>query len=370
MRRLHPPGGVERSHARVFTLATSIALVAALSACLASSEPAAHEFSGQTMGTTYRVLIDDPLTEAGATAVHEAVTASLAEVNRLMSTWDPDSEISRFNRSRETGPFEVSPHTLRVLAVSIDIAERSGGAFDPTVGPVVAAWGFGPEGPTPDRTGAAASGDGVAGRTDAPGFTRLAIDTLAMTLSKLDPQVEVDLSGVAKGYAVDWVAAALSGLGLSRFMIEIGGELRARGTKRDGQPWRAGIEAPVVGRREVYLTLDLLDRALATSGDYRNFREEGGQRVGHLIDPRTGRPVRWRSASVSVLHRTATVADAWATALSVLTPETGHALAEAEGLAALFLVHDDDGTRARATAAFRARAGGALAEGVGADESR
>jgi thiamine biosynthesis lipoprotein len=314
------------------------------------------DFGGPTMGTTYRVLIDETLSEDRVTAVRESVTASLDEVNRLMSTWDPESEISRFNRYRGPGPFRISPPTLDVLSIAIDVAERSGGAFDPTVAPLVEAWGFGPTGAASDRAPISEVEGRAPGRPDVPGFSRIAIDAEAMTLVKLDPDIELDLSGVAKGYAVDRIAEALAGLGLSRFMVEIGGELRATGTKRNGRSWRAGIEAPVVGRREVFHAFDLVDSGLATSGDYRNFREVEEGRIGHIIDPRSGRPVDWQGASVTVLHEEAAVADAWATALSVLGPVEGHALAEREGLAALFLVQKDDRVRARPTTAFRSRA--------------
>jgi thiamine biosynthesis lipoprotein len=325
-------------------------------------------FDGSTMGTTYEVLIDEVLSEDRVTAVREAVTASLDEVNDLMSTWDPTSELSTFNRYRGAAPFEVSPATMEVIQVAIRVAESSGGAFDPTVGSLVAAWGFGPEGSEGDRESRESMRYVAERRPDHAGHTRIAIDPEARTLTRLEPGIELDLSGVAKGYAVDRIAEALVKLGLSRFMVEIGGEIRAGGAKRDGSPWRVGIEAPLVEKREVFLTLDLVDEALATSGDYRNFREEGELRIGHIMDPRSARPVSWRGASVSVLHERAADADAWATALSVLGPSEGYELAEREGLAVLFLLPAEEGIQARATTAFRERTGQEMVEDGGRNE--
>jgi thiamine biosynthesis lipoprotein len=172
--------------------------------------------------------------------------------------------------------------------------------------------------------------------------------------------VVCDLSAIAKGYGVDQVAEALVALGHGDFLVEVGGEMRARGRRLDGEPWRVAIETPDSDVRRVWETLLLRDMALATSGDYRSYYEAGGRRYSHTIDPRSGRPVEHELASVSVLHAEAIWADALATALNVLGPEAGYALAEAEGWAAYFLVRDPAGqfspretpafTRVRATA--------------------
>jgi thiamine biosynthesis lipoprotein len=174
-------------------------------------------------------------------------------------------------------------------------------------------------------------------------------------LSKADPAVRMDLSAVAKGYAVDRVAEALQELGAVDLLVEVGGELTARGGRPGGEPWRVGIERPVSGGRSIERVLPLRDRGLATSGDYRNFYEKDGKRLSHLIDPRSGRPVEHGLASVSVVHPRVAVADAWATALSVLGPRQGPRVAEAQGLSALFIVRlPDGGFKTDVTPAFAA----------------
>jgi len=311
-----------------------------------------HEIAGHALGTTYSVKLAEPLSSSRGAAVATAIEGRLDEVDELMSTYRPDSELSRFNRHRSTRPYPLSAPTLEVFAVAQDVFERSGGAFDVTVGSLVDAWGFGPG----DRSSRPSTPEVAALRSRA-GSEPLALDREAGTIRKLAPDVVADLSAVAKGYAVDLVAETLVALGVSSFLVEIGGELRARGWKADGSRWRVGIERPEPAERTVHLALDLADEAIATSGDYRNFREQDGVRLAHIIDPRSGRPVPYAGASVSVVHARAAVADAWATALSVLGPEAGSAVAEREGLAALFILPGSGGYVTRATSAFRAKLG-------------
>ena len=186
-----------------------------------------------------------------------------------------------------------------------------------------------------------------------PGLVR--VDETEQTLRKGHPETRCDLSGVAKGYAVDRIAEALRALGYRDFLVEIGGELRAHGSPLDGPDWRVAIEAPDPGARRIHRVIPLRDRALATSGDYRNFYERDGVRISHLIDPRSGRPISHVLASVSVVHAEAVWADAWATALMVLGPDEGWELARREGLAAHFIERDgEDGYRSWATPEFEA----------------
>ena len=185
------------------------------------------------------------------------------------------------------------------------------------------------------------------------GFERIEIDPSAGTLTKTLAGVTCDLSAIAKGYAVDRVAAALRELGHGDFLVEVGGEVRAQGRRPDGSFWRVAIETPDSNARSVFEVVSLHDLALATSGDYRNYYEVDGRRISHTIDPRTGHPIEHALASVSVLHSDAVHADALATALDVLGPEAGYALAQREGLAAYFIVRREDGSFApRATPAF------------------
>lgn len=292
------------------------------------------EFAGPTMGTTYMVKVaSGELDAAAQREIAAAIEAQLARVNALMSNWDPSSEISRFNAHATTAPFPIATETLEVLRIAQEVSRQSGGAFDVTVAPLVRAWGFGVDAATTPP-----ADDALAALRERVDYRELRLDAERSTVAKARPNVEVDLSAVAKGYGVDRVAEALAALGHRDFLVEIGGELRGRGTRLDGEPWHVAIERPVEGRRQLHTIVPLRDLAIATSGDYRNYREVDGERLSHTIDPRTGRPIRHGLASVSVLHPSAATADALATALNVLGPEKGYALAERMSLPALFIV--------------------------------
>lgn len=317
------------------------------------------EFTGATMGTTWSVKVSevDLGTEARA-AIADAISARLDVVNAQMSNWDPQSEISRFNAHASTDPFPVSPPVIEVLTLSREVSRRSEGAFDVTVAPLVAAWGFGPvdrppEAPAPER---------LADLLEQVGWRGIEVAATSNTLRKRDPRLTADLSAVAKGHGVDAIAEAVAALGHGSFLAEIGGELRAAGLKASVEPWRVAIEAPDTEVRTIWEAIELRDAAMATSGDYRNYYERDGQRISHTIDPRTGRPIEHALASVSVVAETAARADAWATALNVLGPEGGPALAEREGLAAYFIVRDpesESGFRSVETPPFTALRTGA-----------
>ena len=293
--------------------------------------------SGSAMGTEFNVKVvaaadGVPTEEAVAAAVRDSIDA----VDRAMSTYRPDSELSRFNR-HGTDPFPASDELLEVVSEALRVSTLSGGAFDVTVGPLVDAWGFGP-------TPVASPPDEVeiAALLAATGSEHLVIDPDRGTLRKLRPGLRCDLSAIAKGYAVDRVAERLAGMGLTRFMVEIGGEVRTSGRTAAGGVWRIGVERPDPARRLVWTAVPLADRAMATSGDYRNYVERDGVRISHTIDPRRGRPISHRLASVSVIHPSCMTADALATALDVLGPDEARTLAEREGLAVLLLSRAPD----------------------------
>ncbi|MCU0234991.1 MAG: FAD:protein FMN transferase [Thermoanaerobaculales bacterium] len=300
--------------------------------------PVEWVLTGPTMGTAYTIKLVAPGggTEPPAALSH-LVEGELEAVNRAMSTYLPDSELERLNR-HELGPFAATAPLLEVVAAAQRVADLSGGAFDVTVRPLVDAWGFGPAG------AAEAPDDELVGQLLATiGFRFLTVDLERGEISKARPQLRVDLSAIAKGYGVDRVAAALEAAGHLDYMVEVGGEVRARGRNRRGEVWRIGIERPDELGREVHTVIPLADLALATSGDYRNFRVLGGRRVSHTIDPRVGRPIAHNLASVSVVDPSCMTADAWATALEVLGPAEGPALADRLELAALFLVREAEG---------------------------
>lgn len=309
--------------------------------------PGAMGFRGPTMGTTYAVtVVADDIDDV---RLRLAIPSTLTRVEAAMSTWQPESELSRFNHAETTDPFPVSAHTVTVIQHALAISNLTGGAFDVTVGPLVDAWGFGPPGHPP-----AAPADADLARLRMQiGWQQLAVDAAASTIRKRAPAISVDLSALAKGYAVDQVAELLEREGFTNYLVEVGGEVRAAGRSTLGNEWRVGIERPSAGPPTVYRTIPLDGYALATSGDYRNTYVLDGQRVSHTIDPRTGRPVTHALASVSVIDPLCVRADAIATALMVLGPDDGYALAVEEDWPALFLLRLADGTlEERATPAW------------------
>lgn len=307
-----------------------------------------HLISGETMGTTWSVKLVDLPSGVTLTNVREDIELLLESINRQMSTYRPDSDLSRFNQA-EAGSWQVLPADFwRVVRYSLQLAEDTNGAFDPTVGPLVNLWGFGPD-PKRDEPPAAVQLAAVQART---GYQRLGLRESDQSL--LQPgDAYVDLSAVAKGYAVDKVADLLLGIGVENLLVEIGGELRAHGAKPAGQPWKVAIEKPLPGVREVAHVIAMNNIAIATSGDYRNFFQVGERRYSHIIDPRTGYPVNHKVLSVSVLHPRCTEADALATALTVMGAEEGMAWAEARQLAVLFMVQSGSTVEEHASSAFR-----------------
>jgi thiamine biosynthesis lipoprotein len=334
-------------------LLTGLAAVIALAVWrpLADTGRGLHEFTGPTMGTSFTVSVDADLSDADRERVEGLIAERLAWVNGLMSTFDSSSEVSVFNAHQSTAPFTASKELLELLRVSHDVSERSGGAFDVTVAPLVDAWGFGraePSSSVPDEQRLAALRPLV-------DYRGIVLDPAAGTMSKSNPAVTIDLSAIASGWGADVVAAALEGLGLSSVLVDVGGELRAVGTRRDGTPWRVGIERPDAAALGVFGTVDLIDEGIATSGDYRNYLEVDGVRYSHIIDPRTGRPIRARDVSVTVVAPDAATADAWATALTVLGPEAGYEIAVREGIAALFVARIEGRLESRVTPALASR---------------
>ena len=314
--------------------------------------PALHSFDGATMGTTYavRVVTANTWDQPRRDRIRDRIQAVLDDVESKMSHYRSSSELSRFNQARATVPFLVSRETFDVVRHADELSQLTGGALDVTVGPLVNAWGFGPIEPDILPPDAAL----LARLRDHMGYTKLELDPAASTLRKTDPELECDLSAVAKGYSVDRVAAVMREEGLTRFMVEVGGEIVAVGLNQQGGPWRIAIERPLM-EGGVQRVVPLSGHAMATSGDYRNVREVDGRLLSHTIDPRTGRPVAHQLASVSVIAELCVVADGLATALEVLGPDDGYALAVEQGWAALFLVRDDTGgISERATPAFEA----------------
>jgi len=315
----------------------------------------AVEFRGPAMGSAYTLKI------AGATGVapaaaHEAVHDALQAIERLMSTYLADSELSRLNRAPAGTPFPLSADTFAVLALAGEIARDTDGAFDVTVAPLVDAWGFGP---SRDRRIVAEDERRALLARVGPG--RLALDPDRRAAVKARADVAADLSAIAKGYGVDHAAHALDALGVANYMIEAGGEVRTRGRNAEGAPWQIAIEAPDASPQKPWFVVPMSDLSLATSGDYRIFFEQDGRRYCHEIDPESGRPVDNGVASVSVVAPDCARADALATALMVMGETRGTAFATERGIAAYFIVRDGQRLRVRATPAFAALGGRRIA---------
>ncbi|MEE2756169.1 MAG: FAD:protein FMN transferase [Myxococcota bacterium] len=310
------------------------------------------EIRGQAMGTSYLIKVVSPAeTPASYQALSDGVQAAIGQVNRSMSTYLADSEISQLNGHGANSPFDASSDLRAVLAKALAISEETRGAFDPTIGPVVNAWGFGP-----DKASEPPSEGALNAARARVGYKKIRIDETTGRITKSQADVYVDLSAIAKGYAVDQVAKTLSEAGQRDFLVEIGGELRTSGLNHRRKPWRLAVERPGAGMGEVHKNaiIDLGTGAMATSGDYRNFYEVDGKRVSHTIDPRTGRPITHSLSSVTVVAETCMEADGWATALNVLGPDEAMALAEKNGLKIFMLIRGKDGYQERATEGFTA----------------
>lgn len=302
--------------------------------------PTTTAYYGQAMGTTWSVQIADPPTGD----IQSEIQKQLNIVNALMSTYQPDSEISRFNRT-DTQPFKISTQTQDVLSMAMTLFEDSNGAFDITVGPVVNAWGFGfpPSLKNPTESDLEEMREYV-------GSNHLTLSE--QTVLKDNPNTKIDLSAIAKGYAVDNVSKRLLEMGFTNFLVEVGGEIYAHG-KKDNSSWMVGIEQPQQKQGSIQLILPLENAALATSGDYRNYKERDGVRYSHTIDPRTLNPISHNVASISVVANSVMESDAWATALNVLGEEEAFRLAEEYNLAIYMLLREENGQfRPRTNAAF------------------
>lgn len=303
---------------------------------------------GHSMGTTWSVRMVVP-TGRDLRAFHDGITARLNEVIAQMSTWEPGSLLSRFNRAAPGTAFALPEETTAVLACALEVAAASGGAFDPTVGPLVALWGFGAH----------------AGRRQRPDPATLAATRARCGWQRLAWQpgqplvqpggLELDFSAIAKGHAVDLIADWLRHCGIGAALVEVGGELRGHGHKPDGSPWRVLVET---GPEEDAAAdwparvLGLDGLAVATSGDRFHHYADAQGLVSHTLDPRSGQPVAMTTAAVTVAAPTAMAADAWATALAVLGHGQGLALAEARGLAARFVTRHPQGPREHCSGAF------------------
>ena len=341
----------------------ALMLAASVTGCVVQSVRAPTVMRGTTMGTTWSVTlapaIKESLDASREVELQAGIQDQLDTIVNQMSTWKPDSDLSRYNRAQAGTWIALKPEFLAVLSQALDLARDSEGAYDPTVGPLVNLWGFGPD----------------SARTQAPSrtqiqSTRQRVGWQRITLDRTNARVlqpggiYLDLSSIAKGYAVDQVSDYLVARGYTNTLVEVGGDFRARGHRDTDHGWRVALERPGSGAEEralqssdfgdadVTTVLALSDHGLATSGDYRHRFEADGREYSHHIDPRSGYPVEPAIASVSVVAPTCVQADPLGTTLIVMGPDAGLRWATERGIAALFIIHDGAGFRRRATPAF------------------
>ncbi|MDF1644308.1 MAG: FAD:protein FMN transferase [Pseudomonadales bacterium] len=332
---------------RLLPFATGLLLLG-VAFFLLYQRPVSAEFSGSTMGTRYQIKIADLPREIEQTYIENQIFTTLDQVDKLMSTYKPNSDVTRFNRAAIDESVIIDKQTLEVIQLSKLIYTLSNGAFDITVSPIVQLWGFGPE----FKQNKLPSANDIQRALDKVGFDKIQITDNPPALEKLQ-DVEIDLSAIAKGYGVDQVAKLLDTHNIENYLVEVGGEIRVKGTNRAGQRWRIGIETPSVIRSGARQAIAIDNASIATSGDYRNFFEVEGKRYSHTINPLTGKPVEHNLASVTVVSRSCAEADALATAMSVLGPKRGFELAVESKLAAYFLVRENDGYQQLMTDSFR-----------------
>ncbi|GAB5444050.1 MAG: FAD:protein FMN transferase [Fuerstiella sp.] len=321
-----------RSTATVLILATVLTLGPDCSA----AEDAADrlQLRGSTMGTYYSVVIDSP-GDVDEADLRQQIEQRLKQVNDQMSTWDSESEISKFNQSTSTDWFQVSTEFVTVVKEADRIFRLTDGYFDPTVAPLIDLWGFGDQ-----RKRTVPADTAIRQALQQIGMDKLHVRLDPPALKKDLPELQLNLSAIAKGYGVDAIALLLQDNDLPSFIVDIGGETRAGSAKSSGAKWRLGVES--IDGKGVSRILELASQSVATSGDYRNNFTVDGVRYSHAIDPTTGRPVQNPPASVSVVSDECMTADALATALMVMPKSQAEALAESEQLSIFLQYADDD----------------------------
>jgi thiamine biosynthesis lipoprotein len=303
----------------------------------ACSGPHEAVLEGQAQGTTWQVKL---VTEGGDMKVDEIrqdIEAAFQLIDRQLSNWREDSEISQFNRLKDTEWHPVAGAIVELVQVGKTIHALSDGCYDLTVKPLFSLWGFAQHHLTiPDPSA-------IKNAMTHIGMDKLDIDVEGHRLRKQDPALEITVDSIAQGYTVAVISRLIESRGFTQYLVEVGGEMRVRGRKGDGSPWRVAIEKPSPMTREVQRVLDLHEEkgiAIMTSGTYRNFFEESGTRYSHIIDPRTGQPVTHHLLSTTVLHDDPTLADAWSTALLCVGEKEAQRISEAEGLQSLIIYED------------------------------
>lgn len=326
----------------IFLRAGVVAALLVLSGCDTGSKAPPTVLEGKTMGTFWRVSVVD-ISPQQAQSLRQKIQTQLDADDHLMSTWKDDSALMRFNHSTSTAPWPVSAAMSDIVTTSLRVGEKTEGAMDITVGPLINLWGFGPD-KQPVKTPGQAQIDAAKART---GLAHLTVINRAgeQFLQKDLPDLFVDLSTVGEGYAADHLARLMEHEGIARYLVSVGGALASRGMNAQGQPWRVAIQKPTDRENVAQAVVDINGHGISTSGSYRNYYELDGKRISHIIDPRSGRPIQHALVSVTVIAPTALEADAWDTGLMVLGTEQAKEVVTREGLAVFMIIKDGDGFR-------------------------
>ncbi len=326
-----------RNNKSIVYLVFVVLLFVFVSGCSSySSEREQYSINGATMGTTYSVKVILPKEYIHNLDLQEAIDSVLSDVNEKMSTYISDSELSLFNQNQGVHWIDISNDLAHVISTSIMISKESNGSFDITVGPLVNLWGFGPT----KNDSLIPKNSEVSKILSEIGIDNLELDLINLKIRKKIPQIYCDLSAIAKGYGVDKVGLFLESIGLNEYMIEIGGEVRVKGMNKDNKKWKIGISSP--SQNNLQQIIGISNLSMATSGDYFNYFEVDNIRYSHTIDPRTGRPIKHKLASVTVIHQNCEMADAYATAIDVMGPEEGFKFALAKELPIFMIVREEN----------------------------
>ncbi|ACV27769.1 FAD:protein FMN transferase [Kangiella koreensis] len=310
-------------------------LVLTFSAC--QQEPQYNKLSGNTMGTKYNITFDS--NGVSIDKLQSALTQELETINQLMSTYIPDSEINQFNALTTDACFQFSERTWTVLVAAKDVYHQTNGAFDITVGPLIQRWGF----DAAEYDEKVPTEEEVKLLHETVGTDQLEYDSAKQCISKTNPKLTINLSAIAKGFAVDQLADIMAEFQISNYLVEIGGETKGQGVNVHGYPWRIAVEKPSSNAsQQELLVIALESTSIATSGDYRNYFEVAGKRFSHTIDPTTGYPIEHNLTSVSVIHPSNMYADAYATAMSVLGGEASLEFADQYQLPVLVIERQND----------------------------
>ncbi len=309
--------------------------------------PEIHTMSGYAQGTVWNITLWSE-SRVDLDRLRRQVEQEFDRINQLLSSYQKDSVLEQFNAARTTDPIEVGPEIVSLLEIAAEVSKYSGGSYDPTIRALFELWGFKGKSLTPPQ-------DRILAET----VSRTGLSKLELLppnrLRKKEETISLDLSSIAQGYSVARLAMIVVNAGIENFIVEIGGELQTQGQKPDGSFWRIGLERPVAEERSLHKVLTIKSEkpmAVMTSGTYRRYFDEQGRRYSHIIDARTGRPVEHDTVSVTVLHDDPTTADAWSTALLCLGVEAGIEVADAAGIAALFIRDRQDQLEEHLSAAW------------------